>query len=357
MKRFLPALIGLVLISTVAIAFFLHSKNASAAPATHLVISEVQISGVGVGTTENDFVEIYNPTDVDISLEGLRLGKKTSGTSSANVVVFADEDVVPARGYFLWCNTDLSSSLTCDSSGSGTLSNDNSLGLIDGSLAAGIVVDAVSFGTPGTTFGEGTSLTEPAGGTSVERKANSTSTESSMGIGGADELAGNAEDTDDNSVDFVARSVPQPQNSSSDTEPIEASPTPSEEPTATPIPTEEPTPTEEPSPTPTVEPTATPSPEPSETPSPTPSPTLEPTATPIPTEVPSVTPTIEPSPTLAPSPTAEPTPTVIPSPTPTRGPIIVTKNPIMTCSLTFKPIRIFKYIYFFPIITCEKTSR
>lgn len=358
MRRFLPVLIGISALSIVALAFLHHSKNASAAAASHLVISEVQIGGSGAGTTGQDFIEIYNPTPFAVSLDGMRLGKYTSGTTSANVVVFADDDMVPAHGYFLWCNSSLAASLTCDASGSGTVANDNSVGLINGSLAAGTVVDGVSFGTPGSTFGEGTSLTAPVGGTSVERKANSTSTEASMGIGGLDEFMGNAEDTNDNSVDFVARAVPQPQNSTAASEPVEASPTPT--PTITPEPTMTPSPTEEPSPTPTAEPSVTPTstPIPSATPTVTPSPTNTPTPTMTPT--PTATPTMTPTPTVtvAPTstPTVSPTPTMIPSPTPTKGGKVIANGPLFTCTVNYRPWKVFNKTYFFPYINCVRTS-
>src|SRR5687767_3966688 len=51
--------------------------------ATHLVISEVQITG-GSGDADHDFIELYNPTNSAIDLNGHRLVKRTgnSGTDS-----------------------------------------------------------------------------------------------------------------------------------------------------------------------------------------------------------------------------------------------------------------------------------
>jgi hypothetical protein len=270
----------------------------------------------------------------------MRLGKRTSGTSSASVVAFADDDVVPAHGYFLWCNTSLAGSMSCDASGGGTVANDNSLALINGSLAAGTVLDAISFGSPGSTFGEGTSLTAPAGGTSVERKANASSTAVTMGIGGMDEFMGNAEDTNNNAADFVGRATPQPQNTASAVEPIVgASPTP--------------TPTLSPSVSPSVTPTMSPTPSATPIPSASPTPTVTPTSTPTmtPTSTPSVTPTTQPSPTITPIPSVSPTPSVV---TPT--PRVIAAGPIFTCRLHYKPWRLFTKTYFFPFIACERAS-
>ncbi|MBI4098042.1 MAG: lamin tail domain-containing protein [Candidatus Levybacteria bacterium] len=309
MRRFLPAILGFLAVFLItAYLFRTETKNVSAALAPHTVISEVQIAGA---TSGNDFVELYNPTASDVSLEGMRLGKKTSGTSSANIVIFASDDIVPAHGFFLWCNTSLSSSLTCDGSGSGTIANNNSLALINGSLASGTVVDAVTFGIPGTTFGEGTSLTAPVASSSVERKANSLSDSTTMGIGGVDEFAGNGEDTGNNASDFLSRATPQPQNIASSIEPALASPTPSEEPS--PSPTVEPSPTAEPSPSPTTEPS----------------------------------PTIEPSPT--PTLTLTPTPSV-------PAPRIISSGPLFTCSINYRPWRFFGRTFFFPFISCSRTQ-
>lgn len=88
-----------------------------------------------------------------MSLEGLRLAKRTSGTTSASIVSFASDETIPAHGYYLWCNTSLNVSLSCDRNTSATVANDNSIALLDGPLATGEVVDALSFGSPGTTFG------------------------------------------------------------------------------------------------------------------------------------------------------------------------------------------------------------
>lgn len=320
MRRLLPALLGFFAIFlTTTFIFRTETKNVSAALATHLVISEVQIAGVASG---NDFIELYNPTSSDVSLEGLRLGKRSStGTTSASIVAFAADETVPARGYYLWCNTTLNVALSCDRNTSATVSNNNSVALIDGALNGGAIVDAVTFGSPASPLGEGTSLTAPIASSSVERKANSSSDATSMGLGGTDEFAGNGEDTNDNASDFVSRSTPQPQNSQSSVEPEEVTPTV--------------TPTE--SPTPTVSPT----------------PTEEPSATPTPTEEPS--PTI--TPTESPTPTLEPTatPTFTPTPT-TKAPKIIAKGPIFTCTLEQKSFRFFGKTFFFPSIHCFRTT-
>lgn len=269
----------------------------------------------------------------------MRLGKKTSGTTSASLIAFASDDLVPAHGYFLWCNTSLNVSLNCDGSNNGTVANNNSIALINGSLAGGTVVDAVTFGTPGTTFGEGTSLTAPVASSSVERKAKSTSTSLSMAVGGGDEFAGNGEDTDNNASDFVTRATPQPQNSLSTIE-IPIIPTPSPTLTPTEIPTITPTETPTPTLTPTTEPTATPTIEPSPTPTAEPTPTLSPTLSPTPTLEPIITPSASPS----------PTPSISPAPTPR----IIARGPNFTCSLNYNLLRIMGLKIWLPSVKCMR---
>ena len=128
-----------------------------------------------------------------------------------------------------------------------------------------------------------------------------------MTSGGADELMGNAEDTDNNVSDFITRVVSQPQNSNSALEPV---------PTATPTNTLTATPTMTPTDTPTITPTATP------------------TTTLTPTVTPTATPTATPTPTLTPTgtPSATPTLTVTTTPTPTTqpGPIVPQFNLVCT---------------------------
>lgn len=268
--------------------FFLLAQTSKANVAEHLVLSEIQLAGA---SASEDFVEIYNPTSLNISLDGYRLVKRTStGTVDTGLVVFASTDQIPAYGYFLWCNSSLSASLTCDKNTSGTIANNNSVALRNGAENTGEIVDAVSFGSVTNTLGEGVSIDSPppASG-SAERKAKSNSDAISMSSGGADELIGNSEDSNNNSADFVIRNVSQPQNSLSPTEALEqTTPTPAE----SSLPTPEPTSTPENTPTPTALPTPTPTPLQTQTPIPTPEQTPSPTFSPTPTPVtPSATPT------------------------------------------------------------------
>jgi len=321
------------------VATILTTTPIFSASAEHLVISEIQVSGNE--DSDEDFIELYNPTNSDVDLADMRLVKRTSsGDSDSNIVSFTDGDIIPAHGYFLWCNTLLSTELACDKSTSATISNNNSIGLREEPADTGELIDSVTFGEVTNTLGEGTSLTAPEDDTSVERKALSTSTAESMAIGGEDEFNGNSEDTNDNSIDFVTKALPQPQNTSSDLENFEdVSPTPS--------PTNTPEPTETPTPTPSVEPTNTPTPTPSETPEPTISPTQTPTPTPEPTSSPEPSATPQPSTTPLPSPSGTPTPVVIHS--------FTWPGFRLICTMQFIPYHTSWFSYYIPMVSCLQT--
>jgi hypothetical protein len=84
----------------------------------------------------------------------------------------------------------------------------------------GTVLDRVCWGSAVAAICEGSvlALPPPTAG-SYERKASATSTAATMSVGGADELAGNAYDTNNNANDFVLRPTRNPQSMLSPREP------------------------------------------------------------------------------------------------------------------------------------------
>lgn len=279
--------------------------SVQSALSTNLVISEIQAEGAA---TSDDFIELYNPTASDINLGDFRLVKRTAdATGDDSIVAFNADDVIPAHGYFLWCNSGLAGTLGCDRNTGAIVSNNNSVAIRDGDLDAGTLVDAVAFGTVTNILVEGPTLTLPGAGQSVERKANSGSTADSM-TSGADVNGGNGEDTDNNANDFVLRLVSEPQNSTSSAEIPTASPGPSASESASPSPSEEPS--ASPSANPSAEPSASPSASPTESPSASPSasPSTEPSASPSASVSPSPSASASASPSISPSPSATPQP-------------------------------------------------
>lgn len=336
--------IALFFFSVVVFAFFFflpHNTKQAFSVATHVVISEIQIAG----TTANDeFVELYNPTETSVDITGWRLTRKTQAGTTENNLVASLSGTIAAQGYFLIAHPSYDGLTTPDrvySATSSAIAVNNSVILY--SDAGVTTVDMVGLGT--AVFSETTGVNNPVSDGSVERKAQSSSTNLSMDIGGIDELAGNGEDSDHNALDFIARSNAQPQNSSSPVEPISS---PTITPTQSPTPTESPTPTPSEEPTPTLTPTdepTTPTPTESETPTITPTTSLTPT--------PSAAET--PTPTLL-TPTETPTPTLSPTPTSIKNPTITLKGLLFSCSLEYMPIKIFGFTFRMPKIQCATNT-
>ena len=188
--------------------------------ANHVVISEVQISGVGSGNSDNDFVEFYNPTSLPFDLNGHRLVKRTgSSPNDTTLKSWTTSAVIPARGYYLWSNSSIAMIISADTSTTGTIAASNSIALRQGSEDTGTLVDSLSWNSASQSLKEGTEFSpNPSGGQSMERKAYLTSNAPAMGSAGTDELKGNGFDSNNNATDFYLRTVSQPQNSSSLTE-------------------------------------------------------------------------------------------------------------------------------------------
>jgi hypothetical protein len=344
MKRVLPITTGISILALTGLLFPLHPQN-TFAKADHTVISEIQIGGSNGANDE--FIELYNPTNSNVDMSGWSIQiQSISGVFSKKNIT--GSVIIPSHGYYLIAHSSYNGDVEADMSHSTfTLSSTGTtIFLVNNqqTLTAGneiSIVDKVSIGNSALNPETASYNNVPTNSTSIERKANFASTSITMGVGGLDEFLGNGEDTNNNSLDFVTRSAPQPQNAASASEPVSSSPTPSLEPSITPTPTDEPTPTDTPSP----------SPEPANTTIPTPSPS------PLPTQEPTPTPTLEL--TITPIPTVEPSPSINPTvtPTPTKGPKIFARNPLMICSLNYRSYNIFGRSFYFPLISCYKTPR
>jgi cysteine-rich repeat protein len=193
----------------------------------HVVISEVAVAGV---TANDEFVELYNPTNQDIDITNWKLQYRPggSGTFSNSFTIApvapATTVVIKAHGYFLLAQTAFVGGPTPDRTYAFSLSGTATGGhvRIGPSTLTSAVDDANTvdkLGYAGGTVPEGTAIAgiPPTGG-SYERKAGPDSTAESMAVGGLDELYGNGQDTNNNAADFVIRVTRQPQNSGSATE-------------------------------------------------------------------------------------------------------------------------------------------
>ncbi|MDD7384885.1 MAG: ExeM/NucH family extracellular endonuclease [Actinomycetaceae bacterium] len=207
---------------------------------SNVVINEVYVRGGNADGVYQDYVELYNPTDKAIPLEGWSIQYfSASGTKGSGNTPLSGS--IDPNGYFLVLGpaaathtTNLEGDVSGGFNASGTsgtlvlFSSSTQQTITQGNLVGQPnVVDAVGFGAAKSFE------TQPAAGTT---KA------------GTAYVRRDFADTDDNSKDFVVGdATPQGSKDSGST------PTPTPEPTATaePTPTPEPTPTADPTPTPT----------------------------------------------------------------------------------------------------------
>lgn len=186
-----------------------------AAASNNIVISEIKLTG-GSGNSTDEFIELYNPTDADVSLTGWSLIKKTASGNEYPLVESFGEQEIKSHSFFLITHpagylSEVQSDVYYSTTNS--ISSNNTIILID---SEGNEIDKVGFGTA-SDF-EGKSFTNPGSNKSAERKARSDSTDENMVEGGAHYFLGNGEDTQNNVEDFIMRSLPEPQNSQSELE-------------------------------------------------------------------------------------------------------------------------------------------
>lgn len=353
-KNQLPTVLSLVLLF-LGVLVLLQFKNTPLAlsATTHLVISEIQQRSIS--NSDDEFVELYNPTETPVDLTGWRLTKRPQDGSPETNIVASMSGSIPAHGFFLITNDEAIASTSADLVyNAAAIAADNTITLYDDLTAE---IDLVGMGD--ATASESSPAANPPNGGSIERKAFDTSTSDSMRSGG-DHLAGNGQDTDHNENDFAVQETSEPQNSSSQTEPVvepSPSPTPTPEASPTPAPTPSPTPSpsEEPGPSPTVEPSPSPSisPTPSASPESTPSPSASPSEEPSPSESPSVSPSPTTQLSASPSPSASPSVSPSPSPSPTPPGDVIFAGRLFTCRVHYRPISTRFFSFFIPQIRCS----
>lgn len=206
---------ALLLISTFLPSSFI--GNAHAEQADHVVISQVYGGGGNSGAPYNkDFIELYNPTEQDIALDGWSVQYASSGGSTWSVTPLAG--TIKAHGYYLISEgggatgvdlptPDASGAISMSaSSGKIALFNDKTTAA-SGAKPDG-TVDFVGFGSANAYEGSG-GTSAPSNTKSVQRRPYA-NVDPAPG-------KGNAWDTDDNKADFVA-AAPVPRNTESPTE-------------------------------------------------------------------------------------------------------------------------------------------
>lgn len=178
-------------------------KPAQAGIADHVVINEVHIDTfVGAGGTEDDWVELYNPTTSEIILDGWSIQKFSSGGTS--IYNQALNGTIPANGYFLIVRNGASTSPALKekadllANNSFSLASNNIIYLSNNSIninpaSSTSYIDLVGYGT--SIFFEGA-----AAAPDVQESKSIT-------------RSPDGEETDNNSVDFIVQNNPTPLNS------------------------------------------------------------------------------------------------------------------------------------------------
>jgi len=164
-----------------------------------LLISEVQTRGEGGGRDE--FIELYNRTSQDISLEGCSLIYwPASGKHSSVKYSWSSPVMIPAYRHYLLTNADGYTGQTIEDAVYHQGIGDSGQLALFGSDRT-LIYDSLSWGElTGENHGEGSAAESPSKGQSLERLP-----------GNGD----NIQDTNDNSADFFLQSDPNPQNLSS----------------------------------------------------------------------------------------------------------------------------------------------
>jgi len=215
--RFLPrlscALASLAVLASITVAI-----PQARAVATHVVISEVSTRWT---TAYDEFVELYNPTSSAVSLSSWKMQYISAGGTIVEKATLSAGATIPAHGFFLLGGTNASGnytgSATPDATFPGGLSDTGGhVRILD---ASAVEIDRVGWGTASAPEG-GSAAPAPSATVTIERKASAVSTAATLWTGGAEELAGNGQDTNVNGSDFVAQTNGRrPQNSSNSPEP------------------------------------------------------------------------------------------------------------------------------------------
>ncbi|MBI4182348.1 MAG: lamin tail domain-containing protein [Candidatus Aenigmarchaeota archaeon] len=166
-------------------------------PAGAVVISEVLYDPAGTDG-DNEFLELYNPSPQDADLAGWAVEFGDGFTGTWNVRATLNNSRIPAFGFFLIGEANVSGRDV-----TATLDLEGGPDAVRIKNAQGAVVDTVGYGALNfSNLFEGSPAPDVAGGHSLERRP-----------GFLQPLAGNGQDTQNNSADFLDNPVPEPQNS------------------------------------------------------------------------------------------------------------------------------------------------
>jgi hypothetical protein len=170
-----------------------------------VLISEIMTAS-NVSASE-EFIELYNPSAIDIGVSGWTVEYKSAtsaDTSSSWSKKGNLSGIIKAHGYYLLAPKSYLNQADADWS-PGMAGTAGVVRLRD---TAGTIIDLLGYGSISNTSETAPALA-PAAGQGLERLA-----------GRLDELGGNGTDTNNNALDFLIRTVAQPQSSNSSAEPV-----------------------------------------------------------------------------------------------------------------------------------------
>lgn len=139
-----------IFIAYIVILLCAHVRPVQAEVPT-LHITGVRISA-GEGKSDWDFVEISNQSDIEISLKGYRLVKRTKNAQTDTLVKsWTDDYIVTPHTRFYWANSS-AQDIAADFVTSGSLANDNGIALRLGADNDSVIADSFSWGSTENTF-------------------------------------------------------------------------------------------------------------------------------------------------------------------------------------------------------------
>jgi hypothetical protein len=187
------------------------SVDAGSCALTHVVISQVRSRGMGGANDE--FIELYNPTTVDVTLDSTwKIMGKSTGSTTYTARWTGNGGIIPTHGHYLMTGANYTQMPARDQALSAGITDAASLVL----SRAGTQIDAVcyAFDAPTTTAVsaftcEGTPVSNAPHNNGTAGASN-TNVSFERKLGGS---AGNCVDTDDNASDFAALTPATPRSS------------------------------------------------------------------------------------------------------------------------------------------------
>lgn len=210
----IPILIGILIGHSLSLFTSSYTASAVSSP-SQVLISELQTNG-GTGQSGSEFIELYNPSESDISLAGWSVQYHAAsnsdcinGWSRTPKIALVAPAIIKAYGFYLIAATTYSG----DADTRFTAGLSDSAGTIRVLRPDLTTSDALAWGV--SACGSGSPSLSPTNGRSIERRPGEDNTDSGNGI-----------NSENNSQDFLLKTLPEPQTSDSVIEnPLLASPT------------------------------------------------------------------------------------------------------------------------------------